>query len=1260
MMTRRAAVDEKLKDEIKQKMLEVLQSGGESEDTADPEPNSSEGESSETPAAPESDGNEQPEAGDEEAKGDAPSGDKEEIDWKKLDEGEGVISLLPQVTTASRRFAIDFDTKNQIDTYLEAHPDADRSLHHVKEQDEKAKQQDDQKDKQKPKQQEDQKKKPYKIDREVSVTDHPAFPAGEGWEAHKLHPTQLTKNVVVRFPDGTAAKVKDLTPEQKAMVDKAIEAGRAASAGLPDYNKADLETFTKNVGRNLSRYDNPQIKETKSVSKEPVSKENAKAFAGELKKNATSVIDKFAASLSDDARPRADKFVEHFASAVEEAANDGSLGDVSQEDLDEFLREDVKRMLHQEVEQRRRPIGDHGVRHVAGNCESAMQMMGQLSKTGSPINGIDKVMVMSVMANHDIGYTMGAIATDATKGSGHKDASVVAIGEETDRYAKLFGKDGFEKYNNLVATHDSSDMDWDKEPVASAVRLADNTALFGTDKVQELFIRKPETMETVCKLRLAAEMEPPKPKEPEQAKFAKPEEYEAAVAKFKQDKEKYESPEVQEKVKKSKQMQDANKNALHEHIDGDNDIADVDKDLLHRQVSDMIEGKFSVSADVLSRYSGRLNSFEFDKANKMMNVNMTYSPDGEIVDSLFGDEVAERQFDKFTKDMKGKPVKGKTGSTQFSNKDGKAVTQLNIDGVDKSPVDSAATEVMKSFLKKTGRHDLRAAAKDIELGAPGAVAKARHSLSSVKEKMTEQEFRELMDSFDQDAGNPSQLASKLKQWPLFQSEMEYLTGKAASMSRRGARGLQVNRKDRDLISDTGGTSKKHTHDVEQRSPREDVKKPWRTKTKTDEQRDKDIDGDPDMKLSSIDRDPIIAALREMGVAGLCKVAGPQDIRWQAVLFIGPAGSGKSWLRSKRYMKYLNSKVVDPDEIKQAHPEYDSENPGKLHDLSKQISDAQYKQIVTSGTGDPVIVDGTGRDPRSIISKAQVARAEGYRIFLIYAWVPVEVSLFRNRNRPRFVPEDLILEQSKSIVKSFGVLKGIVDKYTVIPNYSSADLSEAKADLEVYPAPQAKRPPRPSDATYGLARAAAMPTKHRMPTDRNLGTRVHRDKSKFHKTKRQKDKADLRMTHEGRAFEAGIMDVLQKAKNRFTPDTLGKILEKLQRFVKTKSPADDLSNAEVKSIYGPYDYGQTLPMSKKRDVEVDWSSHAEYRSDLRGLNSKAVNESVRDWLSERLKTKGPDSKQVRMDLNPGTAVVDYDLRQNPAAADLITVWASRRG
>ena len=215
---------------------------------------------------------------------------------------------------------------------------------------------------------------------------------------------------------------------------------------------------------------------------------------------------------------------------------------------------------------------------------------------------------------------------------------------------------------------------------------------------------------------------------------------------------------------------------------------------------------------------------------------------------------------------------------------------------------------------------------------------------------------------------------------------------------------------------------------------------------------------------------IWAALAEMGAVPDGIVAAP--IRWQAVFFIGVAGSGKTFIRDVKYTRHLDFKVVDPDLIKQAHPEYDPSHPFKLHQWSKDISNAEFRKIVENGNGDPVIVDGTGRNVEGVLSKIKMAKANGYRTYIVYVWVPFEISIFRNRNRSRFVPESIVQEQAEKIGKSFGILKSIADKSKVIPNYNRSELGDAEADIRIYPVPQGKRPPRPGDSDYGIALAAS--------------------------------------------------------------------------------------------------------------------------------------------------------------------------------------------
>ena len=222
------------------------------------------------------------------------------------------------------------------------------------------------------------------------------------------------------------------------------------------------------------------------------------------------------------------------------------------------------------------------------------------------------------------------------------------------------------------------------------------------------------------------------------------------------------------------------------------------------------------------------------------------------------------------------------------------------------------------------------------------------------------------------------------------------------------------------------------------------------------------------KVASMrDTDSVIAALVEMGVcpAPGTKIGGP--IRWQAVFFIGPAASGKSFVKAKRYLKHLDFKDVDPDAIKESNPKYDPEKPFELHGWSKTIANAQYKKLVTSGTGAPVIVDGTGKNWVNIDAKMKLANRYGYHTYIVYVYVPFEVSIWRNRNRPRFVPEDVIQEQSRLIGDSFSHLRSLADKSKVIPNYENSEMGLARKDIEFYPVPQSERPPRPGDREYGI-------------------------------------------------------------------------------------------------------------------------------------------------------------------------------------------------
>ena len=139
--------------------------------------------------------------------------------------------------------------------------------------------------------------------------------------------------------------------------------------------------------------------------------------------------------------------------------------------------------------------------------------------------------------------------------------------------------------------------------------------------------------------------------------------------------------------------------------------------------------------------------------------------------------------------------------------------------------------------------------------------------------------------------------------------------------------------------------------------------------------------------------------------------------------------------------------------------------------------------------------------------------------------------------------------------------------------------------------------------------------------------------------------------------AGVVDVLKRILNKIRDkDKAKEIGQKVLDYSKSKNDRDDLTLQESNLLYRDVDYGDTVPLSKKQNVNIGWTDHAEYRSDLRDVDPKDVNDGIADRLKEKLRQ--PDKKTVRYKLpGTGTAVVDYDMTKKPVDADVITVWAS---
>jgi hypothetical protein len=125
------------------------------------------------------------------------------------------------------------------------------------------------------------------------------------------------------------------------------------------------------------------------------------------------------------------------------------------------------------------------------------------------------------------------------------------------------------------------------------------------------------------------------------------------------------------------------------------------------------------------------------------------------------------------------------------------------------------------------------------------------------------------------------------------------------------------------------------------------------------------------------------------------------------------------------------------------------------------------------------------------------------------------------------------------------------------------------------------------------------------------------------------------------------------------DLAERMVLEVMEYNKSHDPSMDLKPEEQRLLYRDEHYGEGISLSKKKKLDIQWSDHAEYRSDLRDVDPKRVNETIADRLRKKL--PNPDSKKLKfIEPGVGTMVVDYDLRSNPAEAEVITVWAREAG
>jgi hypothetical protein len=151
-----------------------------------------------------------------------------------------------------------------------------------------------------------------------------------------------------------------------------------------------------------------------------------------------------------------------------------------------------------EIESMGRVLGDHGIRHEEGNGRVGLEIMNVIPtlEVTPPLEALATI----IGAYHDIGYLTppGQVFLDPD----HPHWSEQAF-QSSPMYGYLtqaFGKPTADDVSNIIATHDATEIDWQNDPFRSAMRLADNLALFHNEKLPALCEYVPDNTRVLVSL----------------------------------------------------------------------------------------------------------------------------------------------------------------------------------------------------------------------------------------------------------------------------------------------------------------------------------------------------------------------------------------------------------------------------------------------------------------------------------------------------------------------------------------------------------------------------------------------------------------------------------------------------------------------------------------------------------------------------------------------------------------------------------------
>jgi len=148
--------------------------------------------------------------------------------------------------------------------------------------------------------------------------------------------------------------------------------------------------------------------------------------------------------------------------------------------------------------------------------------------------------------------------------------------------------------------------------------------------------------------------------------------------------------------------------------------------------------------------------------------------------------------------------------------------------------------------------------------------------------------------------------------------------------------------------------------------------------------------------------------------------------FKAFFLAGGPGSGKSYVVRKTTggtgLKVVNSDDAFESLLKKAGlslkmPKSEEEPRDAVRTRAKEITAKKKANYLEGRLG--LIIDGTGREADKIIRQHRALKELGYDTHMIFVNTSLDVALQRNADRPRSVPEPIVVKSWKDVQSNMG-------------------------------------------------------------------------------------------------------------------------------------------------------------------------------------------------------------------------------------------------